>query len=197
MLKPYAESCDQNKDPIFNVIEPYLIDQRSVLEIGSGTGQHAVYFAQKLQHLVWHTSDRPQYHDGIARWLNAAGLGNIKKPILLDMSHSTWPQISIDVVYSANTTHIMSWQDVEALFEGVGHLLNEAGLFLLYGPFNFSGEFSSESNKLFDQYLKTRDPLSGIRNFEDLNTLAKLTKLKFIKNHKMPCNNHILAWEKI
>lgn len=196
MLKPYAESCEQNKDPIFNVIEPYLRDKKSVLEIGSGTGQHAVYFAQKLLHLIWHTSDRLQYHDGITRWLNDAGLGNIKKPVVLDVSHSTWPQISVDVVYSANTTHIMHWQDVEALFEGVGHLLNDAGLFFLYGPFNFSGKFSSESNRRFDQHLKSCDSLSGIRNFEDLNTLAELIKLKFIKKHKMPCNNHILVWEK-
>ena len=197
MTKPYAESCEQNKDPIFKVIEPYLKDQKSVLEIGSGTGQHAVYFSQKLQHLIWYSSDRLEYHNGITQWINDANLDNAKEPILLDVSLSIWPEIDVDTVYSANTTHIMHWQDVEALFDGVGSLLNASGLFLLYGPFNFAGEFTSESNQRFDQHLKYRDPLSGIRNFEDLNILASSAKLDFIHNHEMPCNNHILVWKKI
>ena len=196
MAKPYAESCDQNRDPIFQVIEPYLASRNNVLEIGSGTGQHAVYFAEKSPHLIWHTSDRAEYHSGIIKWLDDSCLENMNRPVVLDVSHSPWPMINVDAVFSANTTHIMHWQDVEALFDGVGNVLTETGVFILYGPFNFDGRFTSDSNLQFDQRLKSRDPFSGIRNFEDLDELAELAGLQFVNNHEMPHNNRTLVWQK-
>ncbi len=196
MAKPYAESCDQNREPIFHIIKPYLTSRKSVLEIGSGTGQHAIYFADKLPHITWHTSDREEYHGGIVQWLDDSCLANVRKPMLLDVSGSPWPKINVDAVFSANTTHIMRWQDVQALFAGVGKVLIENGIFMLYGPFNFNGRFTSESNMQFDQRLKSRDPFSGIRNFEDLDKLAELAGMQFVNNYEMPYNNRILVWQK-
>ena len=196
MQKPYSESCDQNRDPILQVIGPLLVENRAVLEIGSGTGQHAVYFAEKLPHLLWYTSDCIEYHSGINSWLQEAGLDNTRAPVELNVSTSSWPNIEVDAVFSANTAHIMHWNDVEAMFEGVGRLLHSDAKFLLYGPFNYGQRYSSESNARFDDWLKDRDPESGIRNFEDLNRLAELAGMQLIRDYEMPVNNRILYWKK-
>lgn len=195
-MKPYSESCDQNREPILFVIQPLLKDCSSVLEIGSGTGQHAVYFAERLPHLTWHTSDCVEYHPGIQLWLDEAGLANTRGPIDLDVSASTWPQLTIDAIFSANTAHIMHWPDVEALFRGAGELLSSGGLFLLYGPFNYGNQYTSDSNARFDGWLKQRDPESGIRNFEDLNSLAEHAGMRLEHDYEMPVNNRILYWMK-
>ncbi len=195
-MKPYSESCDQNREPILFVIQPLLKDCSSVLEIGSGTGQHAVYFAERLPHLTWHTSDCVEYHPGIHLWLDEAGLANTRGPIDLDVSASTWPQLTIDAIFSANTAHIMHWPDVEALFRGAGELLSSGGLFLLYGPFNYGNQYTSDSNARFDGWLKQRDPESGIRNFEDLNSLAEHAGMRLEHDYEMPVNNRILYWMK-
>ncbi len=195
-MKPYSESCDQNREPILSVIQPLLKDCSSVLEIGSGTGQHAVYFAERLPHLTWHTSDCVEYHPGIQLWLDEAGLVNTPGPIDLDVSASTWPQLYIDAMFSANTAHIMHWPDVEALFRGAGELLSSGGLFLLYGPFNYGNQYTSDSNARFDEWLKQRDPESGIRNFEDLDSLAEHAGMRLQHDYEMPVNNRILYWTK-
>ncbi len=196
MNKPYAESCDQNRDPIFTVIQPLLQQSQNVLEIGSGTGQHAIYFGTQLPHLRWHTSDRREYHPGIQAWLEDAALANVLPPIELDVRYSAWPTAGFDAIFSANTSHIMHWPDVEALFAGTGKLLPSGGLFLLYGPFSFSGQHSSASNVRFDQHLRSRDPMSGIRDFDALNELAATAGLLFRHNYEMPVNNRILFWQK-
>lgn len=194
--KPYSESCEQNQEPILSIIEPLLIDCKSVLEIGSGTGQHAVYFAEKLPHLIWHTSDQPEYIPGIAMWLHDARLKNTRMPVELDVSRNAWPDIEADAVFSANTCHIMHWHDVEALFAGVGRLLSSGGKFLLYGPFNYGGDYTSESNARFDGWLKSRDPSSGVRDFEALQQLAEKNELNLREDYAMPANNRILYWQK-
>jgi cyclopropane fatty-acyl-phospholipid synthase-like methyltransferase len=196
MIKPCAESCEQNRGPILTVIRPLLENCDSVLEIGSGTGQHAVYFAAQMPHLVWHTSDCAQNLPGINLWLDDAGLENVRRPVELDVSRSTWPQISVDVIFSANTVHIMHWREVEALFTGAGEILNEGGGFLLYGPFNYRGGYTSASNASFDRWLKSRDPDSGIRDFEELDRLARLTGLHLVNDFEMPSNNRILYWRR-
>jgi cyclopropane fatty-acyl-phospholipid synthase-like methyltransferase len=195
-MKPYAESCDENREPILAVIQPLLHKAGSVLEIGSGTGQHAVYFAENLPHLVWHTSDRIEYHAGIKMWLQEANLVNTREPLELDVSQSEWPRHTFDAVFSANTIHIMHWPDVEALFSGAGSVLSTTGCLLLYGPFNYGGRYTSESNAGFDQWLKSRDPASGIRNFEDLDRLANQAGMVLKDDVEMPVNNRILYWEK-
>ncbi len=195
-MKPYSTSCDENREPILAVIQPLLTNCCSVLEIGSGTGQHAVYFAEKMPHLVWHTSDCTINHAGINMWLQQAELANTREPVELDVSSSTWPQPGFEAVFSANTAHIMHWPDVEAMFTGIGTMLSTGGRFLLYGPFNYGNRYTSESNARFDNLLKSRDPYSGIRNFEDLDTLAHHAGMVLRNDYEMPANNRILYWEK-
>jgi cyclopropane fatty-acyl-phospholipid synthase-like methyltransferase len=196
MNKPYAESCDQNRGPILTVIKPLLEDCSSVLEIGSGTGQHAVYFAEQMPHLLWHPSDCARYLAGINLWIDDAGLENVQRPVELDVSRSIWPRIQVDAVFSANTVHIMRWPDVEALFAGVGKVLNESGGLLLYGPFNYDGCYTSASNENFDRWLKNRDPDSGIRDFEELDRLARQAGMRLDSDFEMPANNRLLYWRK-
>lgn len=196
MNKPYSESCDQNRDAILSVIQPLLADCTSLLEIGSGTGQHAVYFAAKMPHLTWHTSDCAEYLPGIQSWMAEVALENVQPPFILDVSRSKWPDIDVDAVFSANTAHIMHWSDVEALFSGVGKILARGGRFMLYGPFNYNRQYTSDSNESFDSWLKSRDPKSGIRDFEDLCELADKAGMALEQDYEMPANNRILYWER-
>ena len=195
-MKPFAESSEQNKMPILTVLEQYLRDAESVLEIGSGTGQHAVFFAEQFSHLTWVASDQAEHHDGINMWLEDAVSQNIEGPLLLDVNQEKWPLKNTDAVFSANTVHIMGWPSVENMFAGIGRILNKDGIFCLYGPFNYSGQFSSESNARFDVWLKQRDPVSGVRDFEALQKLAEKAELELIDDHEMPANNRILVWKK-
>lgn len=195
-MKPYAESCDQNREPILQVIAPLLTDHRDVLEIGSGTGQHAVYFAGQMPHLIWHTSDRQENHPGISLWLDEADLPNTRRPLELDVSQSAWPDAQFDAVFSANTSHIMHWPEVVDCFAGIGQVLSVGGIFLLYGPFNINDEYTSDSNRQFDQWLKGRDPASGIRDRDRLNTLAQKAGMALVDDISMPANNRILYWQK-
>lgn len=196
MIKPFSESCDRNRVPILAVIEPLLLDKRTVLEIGSGTGQHAVAFAAKLRHLTWYTSDCIENLAGIKLWIDEAVLTNIRHPIVLDVTQRSWPAINIDAVFSANTAHIMHWPEVEAMFTGVGRILPEGGLFLLYGPFNYHGRYTSDSNARFDAWLKARDMQSGIRDFNEVSDLAWRAQLFLKCDVEMPANNRLLCWEK-
>lgn len=197
MNKPYAEACDRNKAPILAVIELLFEDCSSVLEIGSGTGQHAVFFAEKLPHLIWHTSDVKENHTDIKAWVQDAGLTNLRSPLMLDVMQPEWPDVKVDGVFSANTAHIMHWDAVEKFFAGAGKLLPEGGKFVLYGPFNYQNQYTSDSNANFDLWLKARDPQSGIRNFEDLDNLAKSAGMEFRQDYEMPANNRILYWQKV
>jgi cyclopropane fatty-acyl-phospholipid synthase-like methyltransferase len=194
--KPFAESCAENQLPILDVLRREFATVQRVLEIGSGTGQHAVFFAQQLPHLIWQTSDVTAYHPGIMAWIDDAGLANVQAPLALDVVRDPWPDETFDGVFSANTVHIMSWPEVELMFAGVGRALTAGGRFCLYGPFNYGGEFTSASNARFDQWLKARDPNSGVRNFEDLEQLAATAGLRFLRDYAMPANNRILVWTK-
>lgn len=194
MNKPYSESCEQNKAPIAQVLQTIFADRQAVLEIGSGTGQHAVYFGSLFPHLHWHTSDLSVYHAGIRAWLAEAMLANVHPPLDLDVTQTPWPTLAVDAVYSANTAHIMGWPQVQAMFAGVAKLLPVAGLFALYGPFNYGGQFTSASNARFEQWLRERDPVSGIRDFEALDALARAHGMTLDADYAMPVNNHFLVW---
>lgn len=195
--KPYSESCEQNKEPILAVISPVFSAVSSVLEIGSGTGQHAIYFADQLPHLKWHTSDCASYLDGINMWQDDAGLPNVLPPFELDVSVSLWPQLDVDAVFTANSIHIMSQPDVVNFMVGVGRLLKVQGELMIYGPFNYDGQYTSDSNESFDQWLKSRDPLSGIKHFEDMVSLANENGMQLVFDHVMPANNRVLHFRKI
>lgn len=197
MTKPFAESCEQNKDPILEVLSIEFADRARVLEIGSGTGQHAVYFAKHLPHLTWQTSDMAANHPGINAWREEAGLDNVLPPIELDVLHpGHWPRRRYDAVFSANAVHIMSWEAVEAMFEGLGRVMDQGAKLVLYGPFNYGGEYTSDSNARFDLWLRQRDPQSGIRDVEDLDRLATAQGMVLKQDYAMPANNHILVWVK-
>lgn len=194
--KPYSEACDQNRDPILTVLRRYLDRPGTILEIGSGTGQHAVYFGAALPHLDWQPSDVPAHLPGIRLWIEEAALPNVAEPLELDVRRTPWPVQAVDGVYSANTAHIMHWPDVEAMFEGVGRVLRPGGCFCLYGPFNEDGEFTSESNARFHMSLQMRDPGMGIRDKGDLDRLAGAAGLELVEDVVMPVNNFTLVWRK-
>ena len=196
-MKPYAESCDQNRLPILEVLERELAGRRRLLEIGSGTGQHAVFFGARFPELLWQTSDVAAAHAGIHAWLDEAGLDNVLAPLALDVCADDWPRQGYDAVFSANTVHIMAWPQVECLFAGVGEVLEAGGVFCLYGPFNYGGRYTSDSNAQFDRWLKARDPLSGIRDFEALCALAESAGMVFRKDYDMPANNRTLVWTRL
>lgn len=197
-MKPFSESCVENRQPILTVFRQLLNRQRRLLEIGSGTGQHAVYLAPEFPDLVWQTSDREVNHPGIRQWLKDEGSENTLMPLVLDVLQQPWPveQASVDVVFSANTAHIMGWDGVEAMFAGVGSVLQPQGLFILYGPFRYRGRYTTEGNARFDQWLKSRDPYSGIRDFEALCELAFAQGLELYRDFAMPANNRMLVWRR-
>ena len=195
--KPFAESCVENRAPILAVLRAVFADRSRVLEIGSGTGQHAVYFAPELPHLTWQTADVPQHHAGIRLWLAEAALPNVLAPLELDVNRTEWHSGRYDAVFSANTLHIMSWPEVERLFAGIGAVLESGGVLAIYGPFNINGAFTSESNARFDAWLKARDPASGVRDFEAVDALARAQGLVLQQDVAMPANNRTLVWRRM
>lgn len=196
-MKPYSESCEQNRAPIQAVLDEVFADRTHVLEIASGTGQHAVHFGRALPHLTWQTSELPKNHAGIHAWLDEAALPNVLPPLAIDVNDTIWPVGPVDAVFNANTVHIVSWPEVERLFAGIGRVLEVGGLLCLYGPFNYGGRYTAESNARFDVWLKNRDPDSGVRDFEALNALAEAQGMRLHKDVDMPSDNHTLVWRRI
>jgi len=194
--KPYSQSSENNKEPILGVLKDAFKDATFVLEIGSGTGQHAAWFAAGLPHLVWQPTDLPDNIPGIKIWVDEAGLPNLKDPIVLNVADALWPVEKADGVFTANTLHIMSEPRVGCFFDGVEVVMREGGTLCIYGPFNYGGGYTSDSNKKFDEWLKGRDPESGIKDFEWVNSLAERAGFKLVKDHEMPVNNRLLEWRK-
>ena len=195
-MKPYAESCDINKEPILDVLRKLFSDRKHVLEIASGTGQHAVHFGRAMPHLTWQTSELKENHAGIQAWLDEAQLPNVHAPVLIDANAEDWPVTHCDAIFNANTVHIISWPEVEKLFAGIGRVLDAGGILCMYGPFNYGGKFTSESNARFDVWLKARDPRSGVRDFDALNTLAEAQGMTLLDDIEMPINNRTLVWQR-
>jgi cyclopropane fatty-acyl-phospholipid synthase-like methyltransferase len=196
MEKPYAEACERNRGPLLEVLREVFAGNKHVLEIGSGTGQHAVHFAAGLPHLVWQTSELPVHHAGIRAWLDEAQLPNLRSPLALDVA-GEWPAGSYDAAFTANTLHIMAWPLVERFFRGVRGVLAPGAVLAAYGPFNYGGAFTAESNAQFDRWLKSRDPASGIRDFEAICALAAANGFEFVRDVPMPANNRTLVWRRL
>jgi trans-aconitate methyltransferase len=194
MDKPHAPSCEKNRQPILEVLAEHFADRRQVLEIGSGTGQHAVFFAEQLPHLHWQTSDRAENLPGIRLWLAEAAQPNTPPPFELDVG-GAWPAQRFDAVFSANTLHIMPWPAVEALFAALPGVLSAGAKLAVYGPFNYGGRFTSESNAAFDVWLKEKAPHQGIRDFEAVDALARRAGLRLVEDRAMPSNNRCLVWQ--
>lgn len=196
MNKPFSQACENNKTAILPLLTESLKDCKTLLEVGSGTGQHAVYFAPNLPWLTWQTSDMAINHQGINLWLKEQSADNLFAPVTLDLNHD-WPIKPVDGIYTANTLHIVSWQLVEAFFNGVSQHLNQQGKLCIYGPFNYQGQYTSESNAGFDLWLKERDSESAIRDIEAIVALAKSAGLQLINDHAMPANNRLLVFNKV
>ncbi len=195
--RPWSEACERNKQPIATVLAQYLTPGMRVLEVGSGTGQHAVHFATSLPQVQWLTSDLRANHEGIKAWLDEANLPNALPPIELDTRWKDWPALDrVDVVFSANTAHIMHWDAVCGLFAGAARYLHDAGRLMLYGPFRIQGDAFSDSNRRFDRSLRQQDPGMGIRGSDDLDALAAVGGLVREATHAMPANNHVLVWQR-
>ncbi len=191
-----SSAAERNREPILRILEETFGDRSRVLEVGSGTGQHATFLGGKLPHLVWQPSDCAEYLIELALWVDRHGSENILAPVELDVRTRPWPVSAVDAVFSANTLHIMSWQCVEDFFSGVGKVLEAGGLLCIYGPFSYAGEFTSESNASFDAFLRQRDTESGIRDFVAVNALAEEQGLKLLADHGMPANNQMLVWQR-
>ena len=190
---PFSQASENNKLPILQVLTQYLPAINSLLEIGGGTGQHAVFFAAQFPHLRWQSSDLPTNVGNLNLRLQQASL---PLALALDVNDNSWGVEQFDAIFSANSLHIMSASSVEKFFAGVGRHLKPAGLLFVYGPFKYGGEFTTDSNAHFDLWLKQRDPHSGIRDIEWINTLAQAVGLQLLQDNSMPANNQLLVWRR-
>lgn len=193
--KPCAPACERNRDPILAVLHSHFADRSRVLEIGSGTGQHAVYFGAALPHLTWQTSDLEAHHAGIRAWLDEAGLANVLSPLRLDVT-GDWPAARYDAVFSANTLHIMGWREVQALFAALPEALLPEAKVVIYGPFHHHGKPTSDSNARFDAALRSQAGDMGIRDRDSVDRLAQAAGLNLIDDSAMPANNRCLVWQR-
>lgn len=196
MNKPFSQACENNRGPILQMLQPLLKGKSHVLEIGSGTGQHAVWFAHNMPSLEWQTSDLKHNHAGIQQWIDAFPAPNLLSPIELDMLTGHWPDKSYDGIYSANTAHIMPWQGVVNMITQGATRLVKGGHFCLYGPMQYEGRLEPQSNRDFDARLRHQASHQGIREFHDINRLAQDANLLLRDDHPMPANNRLLIWRK-
>ncbi len=193
--KPLSAACERNREPILAVLRGFFADRRHVLEVGSGTGQHAAHFAAALPQLVWQSSDRAENLPGIRSWLDDAALPNMPAPLTLDVTDA-WPSGRFDAAFSANTLHIMGWPAVEALFAALPAATTQDAKLAIYGPFNIDGKFTSASNAAFDESLKARAPHMGIRDVAAVDALARTAGFVLIDDIAMPANNRLRLWQR-
>ena len=193
-MLPFSDACERNKGPILEVLRSAFAGCTRVVEIGSGTGQHAVHFARHLPHLQWQPTDRAEYLAGLAARVAQEGPGNLRPPFEFDVARPSSLPGTFDAIFSANTLHIMSWPEVQAFFAYTGRALGPSGTLAVYGPFRYGGEFTTESNAHFDRALRERDPASGIRDFEAVDALAAAQGFVLVADHSMPANNQLLVW---
>ena len=191
----YSPAAERNRQPILQVLNALLPSTGRALEVASGTGQHAVHFVAAMPWLAWQASDRAEHLPGIVQWLDEAALANTPPPLELDVA-GDWPAAGFDAVFSANSLHIMGWLEVEAFFAGVGRVLEPGGLLAVYGPFNYGGDYTSQSNREFDAWLKARDPRSGIRDAEAVDALAHDVGLVLLEDNDLPANNRCRVWRR-
>ncbi|MBU2956021.1 DUF938 domain-containing protein [Marinobacter sp. F3R08] len=196
--KPFSQSCENNKAPILEKLAGVFKQPGTILEIGTGTGQHAVHFASHLPHLTWQPSDHPRNAQLSNSWLQDSGLTNIYPPIALNVLDGDWSSLpAITGAFSANTAHIMAWHEVQAMFRGISGVMPVDGIFCLYGPFSYSGQHTSEGNERFDRSLNAEASHMGIRDMEDIKALGEHSGLALEEDFDMPANNRLLVWRKV
>ena len=196
--RPDAPATKRNRDPILKALKQELHGERELLEIGSGTGQHAIYFAEHMPMIVWQTSDQEKNHDAIESWINSTNITNLKLPLNIEIGlNEDFVKKKYDDVFSSNTSHIMSFKHVEKMFCLVGRILRKNGKFFLYGPFRVNGDFTSKSNEKFNGELNQQNPIMGIRDIEELDKFAIQNSLSNYAFLQMPANNFLSVWLKI
>jgi cyclopropane fatty-acyl-phospholipid synthase-like methyltransferase len=195
-MLPSSEACERNKGPILEVLRSAFAARAQVLEIGSGTGQHAVHFAAQLPHLTWHPTEQLAYLPDLAARVKLQGTPNLRPPTVLDVKQPRWPLRAVDAIFTANTLHIMSWSEVTLMFHGFDAVLKPGGVLCIYGPFRYGGRYTSESNQDFDRMLQERDPRSGMRDFQDVTALGQQQGLQLRADHDLPANNRLLEFVK-
>ena len=193
-MLPFSEACERNKGPILAVLRSAFAQRTQVLEIGSGTGQHAVHFAANLAHLIWHPTEQLAYLPDLENRIKLEGGANLRTPTVLDVKQAIWPLRSADAVFSANTLHIMSWAEVIETFRGIGAILAPRGVLCIYGPFRYDGGYTSASNQDFDRMLRERDPASGLREIRAVAALAAQYGIRLVADHDLPANNRLLEF---
>jgi SAM-dependent methyltransferase len=200
MSKQFSAACERNREPILETLKKVFADRKHVLEIGSGTGQHAVFFGAALPQLIWQTGDLQQNHPSIHAWLQEAELKNVLPPIVLDMSNAAWDadllDKGVDAVFTANICHIMAWTELEKMFAGVARVLQPGGKLCVYGPFNCNGQFTSSGNAQFDASLRAQASHMGIRDIEAMQNLAGIHGFVIQSDHALPANNRLLVWQR-
>ena len=197
-MKRHAAATDRNREPILGVLTRVLTGgTKNVLELASGTGQHAVYFASQLPHVIWQPSDPdPAARQSIAAWIAEAGLPNVRPPIVLDAADDAWPVERADALVCINMVHIAPWSAALGLFAGAARLLPPDGVLFLYGPYRFAGAFTAPSNEAFDRSLRDQDPAWGVRDVDDLEAAAAARGLVLEDVVAMPANNHCLIFRR-
>lgn len=213
-MKQVSAACERNKDPILAILRRVFSQSRHVLEIGSGTGQHAAHFAAGLPRLIWQTSDLPQYHESINAYIDESAATNLKTPVILDTGRPDAAQVirnlnekpenqngeritsPIDAIFTANTIQIMAEEDIVGMFALIGEILPDAGHFCLYSPLQYAGRHTSEGNAEFDANLRARDPRMGVRDFVWLDSLARDVRLVLRNDHAMPAGNRLLEYDR-
>lgn len=193
MEKPFSQAAENNKAPILEVLKEHIREPGRLLEVGSGTGQHAVWLAPRLPGIHWQPSDRADALPGIRAWLDDSDANNVAPPLVLDVN-GRWPDGPFDYIFTANTFHIMAMPAIERCLAQAGALLRPGGLLLVYGPFRYQGDYTSASNRDFDHWLHQRHPDSGIRDFEWLCERAGEARLTLVRDHAMPANNRLLVF---
>lgn len=198
MEKFFSEACERNKEPIFKVLRQVIgPHNRRLFEIGSGTAQHAIFLAPFFPHVEWTCSERKSAVDSMNRNIKAAGVANIRPSFTFDAGKDEFPRLHADLIFTANTFHIMHWKECKSLIKLLGNRLQKNAKVMIYGPFNYEGKFTSPSNEEFDQWLKNRDPLSGIRAFEDVNKAMLKQGFALEKDYEMPSNNRMLVYNRL
>jgi cyclopropane fatty-acyl-phospholipid synthase-like methyltransferase len=193
-MLPHSDPCERNKGPILEVLRKEFADRTHVLEIGSGTGQHAVYFTTEMPWLVWQPSELAESMAGLRKRIFSEGPKNLRAPVEIDVTAQPWDVRKVDAVFTANTLHIMHWSQVEAFFAGLPAIAKPGTVLAIYGPFRYDGRYTSGSNESFDAMLHARDPGSGLRDFRDVDALARAAGFAFRVDHAMPANNQTLVW---
>ncbi|HEX4340072.1 MAG TPA: DUF938 domain-containing protein [Polyangiaceae bacterium] len=197
-MKQHAPAAERNREPIFDALTPILGDGARVLEIGSGTGQHAAYFTERKPEWLWQPSDtRPESLASIAAYREESSSKGFLAPLALDVQRAKWPEGPFDVVFCANVIHIAAWQVCVAILDGAARLLSTGGKLVFYGPFRFRGELTPDSNRVFDQKLRSEDARWGIRDIVDIADTARPLGFSEPAIHAMPANNHLLVFEKL